>query len=135
MQLHPVNNMQKTIIKKIDPVFEDNRGAIYDLIEEDIRHTGLITFVKGAKRGNHYHKKSTQYTYIVEGVIELLVKDWGAKDALLEKFIMKKGDLAIIPPLVMHTFCALEPSTILDCTTESRKQDGYEDDTVRVDPL
>jgi dTDP-4-dehydrorhamnose 3,5-epimerase len=126
---------KKVTVKKIAPVFEDERGAIYDLLEVPVRHSGLITFVKGAKRGSHYHKKSTQYTYIIQGRIEVRIKDTKSPDAKVESYLIEKGDLMEIPPLVIHTYQALENSVMLDFTTESRLEDGYETDTIRVDPL
>lgn len=124
--------MKKITIKKIVPVFEDERGAIYDIIEEKVGHSGLITFTKGAKRGDHYHKKSVQYTYVIDGILEFSVKDAEDKNAGAETYILKRGDLAIIPPLMAHRYTAVEAATILDFTTLSRSDSGYEEDTVRI---
>lgn len=123
------------IIKKLTPVFRDARGDIFDLIEDEIHHVGFITFRKGVVRANHYHKRSTQYSYVVEGKIELTTKDAKNPKAKAKKTIMGKGVLAMIPPYIIHSYRALTPASIIDCTTESRKADGYESDTVRVDAI
>ena len=52
--------------------FKDRRGKIIDLIEgEKINSITIITIKKGAIRGNHYHKQSTQFTFIVSGKFKL----------------------------------------------------------------
>lgn len=125
--------MDKIIIKKLEPATVDERGAIYDILEAEVKHIGYITFVKGAVRGKHYHKKSTQFTYMLSGRIELITKDLRQKEAEIEKVVMTARDLATIPPSIIHAYRALDDSVILDITTESRLGDGYESDTIRVD--
>ena len=49
------------IIKKIKNDFEDNRGAIRDiLVKEKIDFVTIIFNKKNSVRGNHYHKKTVQ---------------------------------------------------------------------------
>ena len=55
----------------LKPVFSDKRGDIFDIVEGKVGHVGLVTFKTGVIRGNHYHKKSTQYSYVLDGTIEL----------------------------------------------------------------
>ena len=55
--------------------FKDRRGKIIDLIEnEKINAVTLITIKKGAVRGNHYHKKTWQWNYIISGKMRLVTK-------------------------------------------------------------
>ncbi len=119
--------------KKLKPVFEDKRGKIFDLVEDPISHIGFITFKKGAMRGNHYHKQSTQYTFVLSGKIELYTKDARKKNARAVKTIMTPGYLAVIPPHIIHTYRAVTPSSMIDCTTVTRVKKSYEEDTVRID--
>ena len=50
--------MKEVIVKHIEPVHEDERGIIMDILEDEtILHIGLITSKKGCIRGNHYHNK------------------------------------------------------------------------------
>ena len=61
---------KKQIKKKLLPNFKDKRGEIIDIIEnEKINSVTIITFSKGAIRGNHYHKKTIQWNYVLENVI------------------------------------------------------------------
>ena len=113
------------------PAFTDKRGKIFDLIEESVGHIGMITFTKGAVRAKHYHLRSTQYSYILEGKIKLTVSDTKGKHK--RSYILKPGTLSTIPPRVVHTYTALTPARILDMTTLNRRARGYEQDTRRVD--
>ena len=124
--------IKKVMVKKLKPAAKDKRGLIYDILETSVKHVGYITFVKNAVRGKHYHKKSTQFTYVISGKIELITKDL-KPGSRLKKVVMTKGDFALIPPLVIHAYRALVSSEILDMTTESRVGNGYEVDTTRVD--
>ena len=55
--------------------FRDERGDITDLIEaEEINAVTLVTFCKGAIRGNHVHKHTVQYNYLLRGSIELVTQ-------------------------------------------------------------
>jgi len=125
-------SVKKSLFKnyKIKPAFTDKRGAIFDLVEEKVSHVGLITFTKGAVRGNHYHKKSTQYTYILKGKIKFVVSDVHGKHK--KSFILTEGMVSHIPPQMTHAYKALTPAAMLDITTLARGVKGYEEDTVRV---
>jgi len=118
---------------KIKPAFSDKRGDISDLLEEKVSHVGLITFKRGAVRGNHYHKKSTQYTYILKGKIKFVTSYTNGKNK--KHFILKEGTFTRIPPKMVHAYKALTNAAMLDMTTLSRDDDGYEKDTVRVSIL
>ncbi len=120
-------------VGKIKPVFKDHRGEIFDLIEDPISHIGYITFRKGAVRGNHFHKNSTQYTFVFDGKIELFTKDVRKANAPVKKTVMTAGTFACLPPHTIHTYRALTPASMIDCTTVSRRAKGYEHDTTRID--
>jgi len=110
----------------------DERGEIYDLVEGEIRHIGIVTFAPGAVRGQHYHKRSTQYTYVLRGRLELRTRAIDGPSTV-ETHVLGPGDLATVPAMTIHVFRALEPSSIMDATTLARGRSGYEEDTVRVE--
>ena len=130
---------EKSTIIHLKPVHKDERGEIFDLFDtgeaspERIEHIGFITIKKGAARGSHYHKKSTQYTYIIHGQVEWLTQDLRKKDAPVESRILGPHDLAIDPPGVAHKMIAVEDAEFLDMTDVSRAEGGYEKDTIRVE--
>ena len=61
---------KKKLKKKLLPAFKDKRGEIIDIIDnEKINSVTIITFSKGAIRGNHYHKKTIQWNYVLDGEV------------------------------------------------------------------
>lgn len=126
--------MKKVMIKRIKPAFEDNRGKILDLLDDElIMHIGLITSEPGAIRGNHYHEITKQFNYIIKGKAKLIIKYLDKKIGDTEEsFDIEKGDFISIPPGVIHTIVATEYLEFLDLNTLSRSNDGYEKDVIRV---
>lgn len=118
-------------IEKIKPAHIDERGIISDLLNEGINHVGLITTEAGAVRANHYHKLSTQYSYIFSGIFEVLIAPADQSENV-KKVIVNAGELIIIPPKVIHQFKAIEKAIMIDMISESRAGSDYEDDVVRV---
>lgn len=126
---------EKTILEKnlknIVPVFEDKRGKIIDVLEdENIKHIGIITSNKGSIRGNHYHKKSTQWTYIISGKIKIYLKNFDNGD--MKEIILNRGDLIKIPVMSIHTLESIGNSTMLVLTDQHRIDESYEYDTFRI---
>lgn len=116
---------------KIPVSFSDNRGDIIDILKrEDIEYVTLITSKKGAVRGNHYHKDTIQFTYILSGRMKAFSKMPGEET---KSFEMVTGDLIANVPLECHAFEALEDSTMLVMTRGPRGGDDYEQDTYRLE--
>lgn len=123
--------MNGVIIKKIDPVHSDERGIITDLLNGEIGHVGVITTKKGITRGNHYHKKSMQYSYTFSGKFEVLIANVN-NTTKVEKIILNAGEMITIPPNTVHSFKALEDNTtMIDLISQSRAGDGYERDVIK----
>lgn len=118
-------------IRKVEPAFSDDRGKIIDVLDKPIGHVGYITFTKGALRAKHYHKKSTQYDYILSGKIRLVVCQSDGSER--EDHVLESGMATEVPPGIVHTYIAEEDSSMIDITTLSRADNGYEEDTIRVD--
>ena len=118
---------------KIKPVHEDERGKIIDIIDDgDFVHAGIVTFKKGAVRGNHYHKQTEQVNYILKGKIRYLSKDLTKKGSKIVENIMVPGDMIIDPPFQWHEQEAIEDSEMLFFTKKSRKKGGFEQDVFRI---
>jgi len=108
----------------------DKRGLITDLLEKKI--INAITFItqkKGAIRGNHYHKKTIQWNYLLSGKIELVAKQKGKKK---KKIVLKKGDLVVTDKNEAHAIKALTDSKFLVFTQGPRGGKEYENDTFRL---
>ena len=115
---------------KLRPVFRDNRGDIFDIVEDNVGHVGMVTFNEGVTRGQHWHKHSTQYSYVLDGKIKLIVSD--LQKRWKKVLMLGPGSLTCIPPKTIHTYSAITPAKMLDITTVSRSKNGYEKDTYRV---
>lgn len=108
---------------------KDKRGLIIDLLEKKtINAITFITQKKGAVRGNHYHKKTIQWNYLLSGKIELIAKKNGKK----RKIVLKKGDLVMTDKNEAHAVKALTDSTFLVFTQGPRGGTEYENDTFRL---
>ena len=122
---------KSVIVEAIKPAFVDERGTITDLLNRDISHVGMIVTEKNAVRASHYHRKSHQYSYIVSGSFEVLTAPI-TKPELVERHIVKAGQLIAIAPRTIHRFRALSKSTMVDMISRSREGNAYEDDVVRI---
>jgi len=118
------------IIKKITNDFEDNRGAIRDiLVKEKIDFVTIIFNKKNSVRGNHYHKKTVQYLYVLEGSVLVASKFKGKK---IEKKILTEGDLLLNEPFEWHAIKSIEDSKLLILTRGLRGGNDYEADTFKI---
>jgi quercetin dioxygenase-like cupin family protein len=113
-----------------DIAFRDERGEIIDILEKiEIEYVSLISSKKGAIRGNHYHKNSLQYIYVLKGKIKIVAQHGKKKK---EIYIAKKGDLVYNLPKEKHAMLALEDSKFLVFTRGPRGGKNYEKDTFRL---
>ncbi len=121
-------------MKKINkrPNFIDARGEIRDiLVGEKIDTITLITYVAGAVRANHYHKKTTQYDYIISGLVECKTKKM--PNGKIKTHRLKAGDILFHPAHEAHAIRALKPSVTLSITCGPRRGSAYESDTFRLE--
>ncbi len=111
--------------------FEDDRGIIKDiLIREPVDAITLIQSKKGVVRGNHYHKDTTQWVYVLSGQLQSLTQK--GLDPVVEQ-IVNSGDLIVAEPMESHTLVAIEDTDFFVFTRGPRGGDSYEDDTYRLD--
>jgi quercetin dioxygenase-like cupin family protein len=97
-----------------------------------IRSVLIIRSKPGAVRANHYHKKDSHYVYMLEGEMEYTSKPMDDSKAKKETVTLVPGDLVFTPPMTGHAMRAIKETTFLALATESRGQDAYEEDTVRI---
>ena len=114
--------------------FEDDRGIIKDiLIREPVDAITSIQSKKGVVRGNHYHKDTFQWVYVLSGQLQSLTQK--ENEPVIEK-IVNPGDLILAEPLEKHALIALENTEFIVFTRGPRGGESYEDDTYRlVSPL
>lgn len=118
----------KKIKTKIN--FKDTRGKIIDLIEKtNINSVTYITQKKGKIRGNHYHKKTIQWNYLIKGKIAIYAKIKNEKTKIK---ILKVGDLVVTSKNESHAIKAIKDSEFLVFTQGPRGGKEYENDTFRL---
>jgi mannose-6-phosphate isomerase-like protein (cupin superfamily) len=120
--------------KKIN--FEDARGTIRDIFENSPKdHCTIITSTPGAVRANHFHKHTTQYSYIVSGKLTMAtqpVDENGQPKGEVRIEELKVGDLAIHPPFEAHAFRSETDSIMLAFADGIRGGESYEMDVFRL---
>jgi len=125
-----------TIFKKIKKAFSDRRGNITDVFQNSPKdHCTIVTFNKGAVRGNHYHKKSTQYSYLLSGKLTLRyskVDKNGNIKGKINKKIIGPNILIIHRPYEAHAFIANKKSLMIAFADGLRGGKDYEKDTYRL---
>lgn len=114
----------------------DDRGTIRDIFVSSPKdHCSIITFTPDAVRANHFHKESTQYTYVIEGEILMatrLVDQNGEPAGEVEQVVLGPGDLVTHPPYHAHAFRALKAASILAFADGVRGGNDYESDVFRL---
>jgi quercetin dioxygenase-like cupin family protein len=113
----------------VPDTFKDHRGLIEDLLVTPIDSVTRIRTLKGALRGNHVHHHTTQWTYIVSGVLRIATK---AGDGPVETRDYFPDEIAVDPPGTAHAWYGVTDSTVLVFTKGPRSGDNYESDTVRL---
>ena len=106
-----------TIFQKKKINFSDRWGYIRDLFQNSPKdHCSIVTFNKGAVRGNHYHKKSTQYSYLLSGKLTLRyskVDKNGNIKGKINKKIIGPNILITHRPYEAHAFIANKKSLMI----------------------
>ena len=110
--------------------YRDDRGLIIDLLEKkNINAITYITQKRGKVRGNHFHKKTIQWNYLIKGKIKLITKK---RNRNLKKTTLSKGDLVVTTKNESHAILALKDSEYLVFTQGPRGGKEYENDTFRL---
>ena len=121
--------------KKLKVDFKDKRGTIMDIFyKKNIQHVAIIKSKPNVKRGDHYHKKTTQWMFITKGTLEYWYKSLKSKSKPKMK-LLKKGDLVETPPNEMHALkIGKKGNEFIVFTMGKRGGKDYENDTYRFKP-
>lgn len=122
---------------QLDPIHTDDRGAIFRLMDNpDIQSILYVTSEADVIRGNHYHKTTTQWVFVLEGQFTIrLEHDSGADKSHRDQVKMNPGDMLMIPSGVPHAFEFHNYSEFIEITDKPQGDDGefYDEDTVHVE--
>jgi len=111
--------------------FVDGRGEIRDLLREaDLDGVTVITTKRGGVRGNHYHRETSQWTYLISGRLRWVTQMPGEE---AQENVVGPGAFVLSPPDERHAMLAEEDSTMMVFTQGPRSGENYESDTIRLD--
>lgn len=118
-------------LKTLHINYQDERGIIMDVVTHlDFQHVTFITSKIKSFRGDHYHKSTGQYIFLLSGQLKYVSRNRQTRK--VEVVIMNSNDLAFSPPDEEHGFLAIKDSTILVLTCGPRGGEDYEKDTFRL---
>ena len=122
--------------KTLKSNFKDKRGRIIDIfVKKPKDHCSLVTFNKGAIRGNHFHKKSIQYSFVVSGKLVMVsarVNEKGDIVGKIKKEILRENNLVTHKPFYAHAFKSITKTNLLAFVDGKRGGKDYEKDTFRL---
>jgi quercetin dioxygenase-like cupin family protein len=117
-------------VRHVENAFEDARGSIADILEDEtIEHVSVLTTVKGSVRGNHYHRETNQWLYIVSGALQYAIRNADG----ISSGIVRTGDVLHTGPMESHALVAIEDTTMVVMTRGPRGGREYESDTYRLE--
>ncbi len=125
-------------IKNIKTFYSDIRGEIIDIFTNEPKdHCTLVTFTKNAIRGNHFHKKSVQSAYVLEG--RFIIYSVAVNEKLIYNINkikiskLTKGDYITHKEYEAHTYeCISKKGSLLVFTKGVRGGIYFENDTFRL---
>ena len=122
--------------KTLKNSFKDKRGRIVDIfVKKPKDHCTLVTFNKSAIRGNHFHKKSIQYSFVVSGKLLMLsakINKNGTIIGKIKKEILIANNIVTHKPFYAHAFKAMTKVKLLAFADGKRGGKNYEKDTFRL---
>jgi dTDP-4-dehydrorhamnose 3,5-epimerase-like enzyme len=124
----------KSVIVPLEAPHVDERGAIQPLVDVPMESCVLISSKKGTVRANHYHQTDWHYCYVVEGEIDYYEKPHGSSQAA-KKTVIRQGQMFFTGPMVDHAMVFTQDTTFITWGRNSRAQEVYEADVVRIPPI
>jgi quercetin dioxygenase-like cupin family protein len=124
----------KEVIVPLEAPFVDARGAIQPLVDVPMESCVLISSKKGTVRANHYHRTDWHYCYVLEGEIEYYERPHGSDEAP-RKYVIGKGQMFFTGPMDDHAMVFTKDTSFLTWGRNSRAQEVYEADVVRIPPI
>ena len=114
--------------------FVDERGEIRNLIDAPFTSAAVIRSVKGAVRGNHYHKTDSHYCWLQSGGMIYLHRPVGDPTPA-QRWVIAPGQMFYTPPRYEHAMVFTADSVMLVFARNNREMAHYEADTVRIPQL
>lgn len=139
MKIRPVTDEERqswptSTIVELAKSFVDERGYIQPLVDVPMESCVLIHSKKGTVRADHFHQTDWHYCYVVDGEIEYYERPTGS-DETPQKTVVRAGQMFWTGPMADHTMVFTQDTTFLTFGRNSRSQEIYEADVVRVPSL
>ena len=139
IKLKPVTEEERKtwprdVIVALEKAHVDVRGEIQPLVDLPMESCVLIRSAKGSVRANHYHQTDWHFCYVLSGSIVYYHRPHGSTRKP-EKVVLEKGQMFFTPPMVDHAMVFHEDTVFLTLGRNSRKQEVYEADVVRIPPI
>lgn len=112
--------------KKIITEIHDERGILTEVILGDWKQINTLFSKYGTVRGNHYHKKTKEFFYIINGGVNFTLMNIRSKKECL--FTAIQNDLIVIPTYHFHKLEFLSDTLMLSGYTiqyDPKKPDIY----------
>ena len=138
-EIEPLNDDEQrawpsSVVTPLDEKFADDRGEIIPLVDLPMKSAVLITSKKGTVRANHYHQTDWHFCYVISGRIDYYHRPHGSTEEP-ELVTIETGQQFFTPPLVDHSMVFAEDTVFLTLGRNSRRQEVYEADVKRIDPI
>ncbi|MBO5353623.1 MAG: cupin domain-containing protein [Lachnospiraceae bacterium] len=114
------------LIKFIKPdfEFESEKGLLVQLVHAGWNQVNVLKSPKGSKRGGHFHKENEEAFYIIDGSVKLILDS----DEEHEETNLKRGDMFMISPYLLHNFEFYEDTTMVSMYSKGvEHEDGTKD--------
>ncbi len=85
---------------------EDKRRTLIQLFTAEIKQVNLYKVKKGSTLGEHYHKRTTEYFYVIHGT--LIYND---------SRLVETGDLFVVNPQESHKIEAIADTELMTFLT------------------
>ena len=121
----PAEAFQYLLGHKICPYFEfnDQRGSIRGLSRggpwREINHASSR---QGTKRGNHWHRDTSESFYIIRGEVRVETKDMLSGEE--HSFLAGTGDFFTIPQMTLHSFSMLADAEWINLLSAPMDEDA-----------
>jgi dTDP-4-dehydrorhamnose 3,5-epimerase-like enzyme len=122
------------VITPLDLSYKDERGEIVPLVDLPMKSAVWISSKAGTVRANHYHQTDWHFCYVVSGRIEYYHRPHGSGRAP-ERIVVHAGQQMFTPPMVEHAMVFPVDTVFLTLGRNSRRQEVYEADVVRIAPI
>ncbi|WP_036945011.1 polysaccharide biosynthesis C-terminal domain-containing protein [Pseudobacteroides cellulosolvens] len=114
--------------------FRDKRGSLKKIamksrIGTEIEEVYVLYSNKGAVRGNHYHKETSEYFSVLEGTAFFSLKDLETEDFETVKISSDDNIIVKVPVNVVHAFKNDTDQPMVMLAVSSREYNPDDDDT------